>query len=233
MTFFREYSTILIMNEKIRDIIKNHEREYEKYYSLLVEWNGKFNLTAITDRSEVYVKHFADSLLGEPFIPENARVLDVGTGAGFPSLPVKIARPDIKLTLNDSLLKRIGFLREVISELGLTGVETIHSRAEDLTDREYYDCVVSRAVAPLNVLCEYCLPFVKPGGTFIAYKADECEEETAAAANAIAVLGGNAARIEKVRLDENTVRSLVIIEKRRPTPGKYPRGKNLPRKSPL
>lgn len=221
------------MNEKIYDVIKNREREYEKYYSLLVEWNEKFNLTAITDRSEVYVKHFADSLLGEPFIPKNAKVLDVGTGAGFPSLPVKIARPDIKLTLNDSLLKRIGFLREVISELGLSDTEAIHSRAEDLKTREYYDCVVSRAVAPLNVLCEYCLPFVKLGGTFIAYKADECEEEIAAAENAVAVLGGKPARIEKVRLDENTVRSLVIIEKKRPSPGKYPRGKNLPRKSPL
>lgn len=233
MTFCAEYSTIHFMDAYIEEIIKAHESQFEKYFSLLTEWNEKFNLTAITEKEDVFVKHFADSLLGEPFIEKNAAVLDVGAGAGFPSLPIKIVRGDIKLTLADSLQKRVVFLREVICRLGLENVEAVHSRAEDLTERESYDCVVSRAVAPLNVLCEYCLPFVKTGGKFIAYKSDDCAEEIAAAEKAVSVLGGAGAQIVKVRLDENTVRSLVVIKKIAATPVKYPRGKNLPRKMPL
>ena len=206
---------------------------FEKYYRLLAEWNQKFNLTAITERDEVFVKHFADSLLGEEFVGENASVLDVGTGAGFPSLPIKIVRDDISLTLVDSLQKRINFLNCVLSELDIKKAEALHARAEDLSCRETFDCAVSRAVAPLSTLCEYCLPFVKTGGTFIAYKAENCEEEVASASKAAEILGGGRAEIFKRRLDENTERSFVIIRKVRPTPAAYPRGKNLPRKSPL
>lgn len=206
---------------------------FEKYYRLLAEWNQKFNLTAITERDEVFVKHFADSLLGEYLVPENATLLDIGAGAGFPSLPIKIVRDDISLTLVDSLQKRINFLNCVLSELGIKKAEAVHARAEDLSCREMFDCAVSRAVAPLSTLCEYCLPFVKTGGVFIAYKAENCEEEVASSSKAAEILGGERAEIFKRRLDENTERSFVIIRKVRPTPAAYPRGKNLPRKSPL
>lgn len=221
------------MEQRIEKLISDNTEKFEKYYEMLVEWNQKFNLTAITDREGVFVKHFADSLLGEKYVPENATVLDVGTGAGFPSMPIKIARSDVKLTLNDSLQKRIGFLNEVVSVLGLKDVETVHARAEDLKNREHYDVVLSRAVAPLNVLCEYCLPFVRIGGKFVAYKADDCAEEVAAAKNAIETLGGKLLGVDKIALDENTVRSFVVVEKTKKTDKKYPRGKNLPRKSPL
>lgn len=204
---------------------------FDTYYRLLTEWNEKFNLTAITERNAVYVKHFADSLLGEYLVPENATLLDIG--AGFPSLPIKIVRDDVTLTMVDSLKKRVNFLSCLIDELKLDKTTALHARAEDLNCRGSYDCVVARAVAPLNTLCEYCLPFVKTGGIFIAYKAGDCEEETAAAKNAVKILGGDKADIIKRRLDDDTVRSLVVIGKVTDSPAKYPRGKNLPRKSPL
>ena len=206
---------------------------FDTYYRLLTEWNEKFNLTAITERNAVYVKHFADSLLGEYLVPENATLLDIGAGAGFPSLPIKIVRNDVTLTMVDSLKKRVNFLSCLIDELKLDKTTALHARAEDLNCRGSYDCVVARAVAPLNTLCEYCLPFVKTGGIFIAYKAGDCEEETAAAKNAVKILGGDKVDIIKRRLDDDTVRSLVVIGKVTDSPAKYPRGKNLPRKSPL
>lgn len=206
---------------------------FDTYYRLLTEWNEKFNLTAITERNAVYVKHFADSLLGEYLVPENATLLDIGAGAGFPSLPIKIVRDDVTLTMVDSLKKRVNFLSCLIDELKLDKTTALHARAEDLNCRGSYDCVVARAVAPLNTLCEYCLTFVKTGGIFIAYKAGDCEEETAAAKNAVKILGGDKADIIKRRLDDDTVRSLVVIGKVTDSPAKYPRGKNLPRKSPL
>ena len=206
---------------------------FDTYYRLLTEWNEKFNLTAITERNAVYVKHFADSLLGEYLVPENATLLDIGAGAGFPSLPIKIVRDDVTLTMVDSLKKRVNFLSCLIDELKLDKTTALHARAEDLNCRGSYDCVVARAVAPLNTLCEYCLPFVKTGGIFIAYKAGDCEEETAVAKNAVKILGGDKADIIKRRLDDDTVRSLVVIGKVTDSPAKYPRGKNLPRKSPL
>lgn len=206
---------------------------FDTYYRLLTEWNEKFNLTAITERNAVYVKHFADSLLGEYLVPENATLLDIGAGAGFPSLPIKIVRDDVTLTMVDSLKKRVNFLSCLIDELKLDKTTALHARAEDLNCRGSYDCVVARAVAPLNTLCEYCLPFVKTGGIFIAYKAGDCEGETAAAKNAVKILGGDKADIIKRRLDDDTVRSLVVIGKVTDSPAKYPRGKNLPRKSPL
>ena len=196
---------------------------FDTYYRLLTEWNEKFNLTAITERNAVYVKHFADSLLGEYLVPENATLLDIGAGAGFPSLPIKIVREDVTLTMVDSLKKRVNFLSCLIDELKLDKTTALHARAEDLNCRGSYDCVVARAVAPLNTLCEYCLPFVKTGGIFIAYKAGDCEEETAAAKNAVKILGGDKADIIKRRLDDDTVRSLVVIGKVADSPAKYPK----------
>lgn len=221
------------MEQRIFEILNARSASFDTYYRLLTEWNEKFNLTAITERNAVYVKHFADSLLGEYLVPENATLLDIGAGAGFPSLPIKIVRDDVTLTMVDSLKKRVNFLSCLIDELKLDKTTALHARAEDLNCRGSYDCVVARAVAPLNTLCEYCLPFVKTGGIFIAYKAGDCEEETAAAKNAVKILGGDKADIIKRRLDDDTVRSLVVIGKVTDSPAKYPRGKNLPRKSPL
>lgn len=221
------------MEQRIFEMLNARSASFDTYYRLLTEWNEKFNLTAITERNAVYVKHFADSLLGEYLVPENATLLDIGAGAGFPSLPIKIVRDDVTLTMVDSLKKRVNFLSCLIDELKLDKTTALHARAEDLNCRGSYDCVVARAVAPLNTLCEYCLPFVKTGGIFIAYKAGDCEEETAAAKNAVKILGGDKADIIKRRLDDDTVRSLVVIGKVTDSPAKYPRGKNLPRKSPL
>lgn len=207
---------------------------FEKYYSLLTKWNEKINLTAITEKEEVFLKHFEDSLIGEKFIKKGSTVIDIGTGAGFPSLPIKIVREDIDLTLNDCLNKRLIFLNEVIKELGLKKVRTLHSRAEDLKREEKYDYAVSRAVARLSTLCEYCMPFVKVGGYFISYKANDCEEEIEEAKKAIQILGGEIEEIKEIKLsDESIVRKLIFIKKIKDCDKKYPRGKNLPKTKPI
>ena len=208
--------------------------KFDSYYSLLVEWNEKMNLTAITDYNEVFVKHFADSLIGEKFINPNSSVIDIGTGAGFPSLPIKIVREDISLTLNDCLNKRLIFLNEVINKLSLKKVRTLHSRAEDLSKKEKYDYAVSRAVASLNTLSEYCLPFVKEGGYFIAFKSKDTDEEIESSKKAIEILGGKIEEIKEITVpDTDIVRRLIFIKKIKPSPEKYPRGKNLPKTKPL
>ncbi len=225
--------------EKIKSVsnealASNAVEKFERYYALLVEWNERFNLTAITEKNDVFVKHFLDSISAAPLIPQNARVLDIGAGAGFPSLPLKIARDDLSVTCVDSVNKKVTFLGTVIDELGLKNARAIHSRAEDLP-KTGYDSVVSRAVASLNVLCEYCLPFVKIGGALIAYKSEKTDEELAAATNAIKILGGKVKEIRDVSdfVGGETTRKLIVIEKIAPTPPKYPRGKNLPRLKPL
>ena len=208
--------------------------QFEKYCSLLVEWNEKINLTAITEKDEVFTKHFVDSLIGEEFIKKNATVIDIGTGAGFPSLPIKIVREDINLTLNDCLNKRLIFLNEVINKLGLKNVSTLHSRAEDLNKNVKYDYALSRAVASLNTLSEYCLPFVKEGGYFIAYKSKDIYEELKNSEKAIEILGGKIEEVKEIEIpNTDIVRKLVFIKKIRQTPNKYPRGKNLPKTKPL
>lgn len=211
----------------------------EKYYKLLVEWNEKMNLTAITDPKEVAVKHFADSLsvLNYIDIPEGASMIDVGTGAGFPGLVLKIARPDIKLTLLDSLNKRLNFLKEVLTQLGLDA-KLVHLRAEEggrnIDYRECYDFAVSRAVAQLNTLCEYCLPYVRLSGSFIAFKAGEADEETSNASRAIQALGGRKKNEYKFDLPMNGgTRTLIEIEKIQPTPEKYPRQNGKIKAQPL
>ena len=212
---------------------------FEKYYELLLEWNEKINLTAITDPKGVAVKHFADSLSFFDYftLPEGASVIDIGTGAGFPGVVLKIVRPDIKLTLLDSLNKRFLFLRELMSQLGLEA-QFVQGRAEeygqDLNQRECYDFAVSRAVAQLNTLCEYCLPFVRLSGTFVAFKGGSCEEEVEIARRAIQVLGGQLKNVYSFVLPlEGGSRSLVEIEKIQPTPDKYPRNNGRIKAKPL
>ena len=211
---------------------------FDLYARLLCDWNEKINLTAITDPQEICVKHFADSLTVFNYIdiPQNASVIDVGTGAGFPGMVLKIARPDIRLTLLDSLQKRLNFLGVVLDELDLEA-ELIHSRAEeggqDLDLRESFDLVVSRAVAQLNILSEYCIPYVRLSGSFVAFKGD-ADGEIKSAKKAIGILGGKINNTFKFELPfEGGGRTLVEIEKVSPTPDKYPRQNGKIKSKPL
>lgn len=218
---------------------------FMKYYEMLVETNKVMNLTAITDYDEVCIKHFADSLsIVRSYDISKARdirILDIGTGAGFPGIPLKIAFPEIHITLLDSLTKRIRFLDDVIDALDLNesgSINTVDMRAEDYVKepdiRESYDLVVSRAVAGLNILCEYALPYVKTGGSFISYKGDNAPEEVSQADNAIKTLGGEIIDVNTFILpDSDITRTLINIKKTRPTPDKYPRKAGLPNKKPL
>jgi 16S rRNA (guanine527-N7)-methyltransferase len=213
---------------------------FDKYFELLVEWNKRMNLTAITDAREVAVKHMIDSLscYEEPYFPAGCTVADVGSGAGFPGIPLKIFRPDIKLTLLDSLQKRLTFLETAVHELSLSDVQMVHIRAEEAGRqkifRQKFTVVVSRAVARLNVLCEFCLPLVAVGCCFIALKGAQYAGEAEEAGRAVAVLGGKVARIKKVHLPGmEDVRAVIYIDKQAETPAGYPRRTGLPEKKPL
>ena len=210
-------------------LTENQYEQFQKYFELLAEWNKKMNLTAITDESGVALKHFADSLslLNFVDIPQNSSLADVGTGAGFPGVVLKIASPDIKLTLIDSLNKRLVFLGEVCAQLGIEA-ELIHSRAEDGARdeklRESFDFAVSRAVARMNVLSEYCLPYVKVGGAFCAMKGAQANEEFKESLNAINTLGGKLENKYFFELPENGgERAIAVVRKVKNTPQKYPR----------
>lgn len=215
--------------------------QLDKYYELLVEWNSFMNLTGITDYEEVMLKHYLDSLvLKLPINGENKHIklIDVGTGAGFPGLPLKIAYPEAEVVLFDSLNKRIKFLDEVINILGLKNVTTIHGRAEDGGRnpklREQFDVSVSRAVADLAVLSEYNLPFVKVGGYFVAYKSKDVDAEVEKSKKAISILGGEVEKVDKFTLPETDIeRALVYIKKVKNTGKKYPRKAGVPGKEPL
>lgn len=222
------------------ELTENQIEQFITYYEMLVEWNEFMNLTTITEYDEVMKKHFIDSisLIKAYDVTKEVTVIDVGTGAGFPGLALKIAYPNLKVTLLDSLNKRIQFLNAVIEKLGLQDVETVHGRAEDFAKpdklREKYDLCVSRAVANLSTLSEYCLPFVKVGGKFISYKSEKIAEEMVAAKNAIGLLGGKVENQVEFNLpDSDIYRNLFIIKKEKATPKKFPRKAGLPSKEPL
>jgi len=212
--------------------------QFRIYYEMLVEKNKVMNLTGITEWDEVLEKHFLDSisLIRAVDLNQELSVMDMGTGAGFPGIPLKIAFPNLKVTLADSLNKRVLFLQEVIDALKLECIEAIHGRAEDLARdkkyREQYDLSVSRAVANLSTLSEYCLPFVKIGGQFISYKSGEIEEEVASSKSAVFLLGGKVKEIVKFELGESG-RSFIVIDKVKGTPKTYPRKAGTPSKKPL
>ena len=216
------------------------QEQFVTYYEMLVEKNKVMNLTAITEFNEVLDKHFLDSIALARYVDLTTSIslIDLGTGAGFPGMPLKIMFPNLKVTLADSLNKRIVFLDEVIGELGLTDIQTVHARAEDLAHnpdyREQYDYCVSRAVANLSSLSEYCLPFVRIGGSFISYKSGEIEEELAAAKKAIFLLGGQFDRVIPFQLEGTDLnRSFVVIRKEKKTAKTYPRKSGMPTKKPL
>lgn len=209
-------------------ISDTQKQKFETYAKLLSEWNKKINLTAITEDTEVAIKHFIDSitLLKYADIKDNASVIDIGTGAGFPGIPLKIMRDDINLTLLDSLNKRLVFLDEVCNTIGIKA-QTVHSRAEESGQnplfREKYDVAVSRAVANLPALCEYCMPYVKVGGVFISMKGSDGENELENAKNAIAILGGKTESCETLTLPDGSTRTIITIRRIQPIPQKYPR----------
>lgn len=211
---------------------------FETYYDMLIDRNKVMNLTAITEFDEVMDKHFLDSvyLFRSIKLEADYKLIDIGTGAGFPGIPLKIVFPELKITLLDSLNKRVGFLNDLIEELNLNNIEAIHGRAEDIArDKAYrasYDIAVSRAVANLSTLSEYCLPFVKIGGKFVSYKSGDCADEVDNAKAAIHLLGGKINKIDEFSYSNNS-RSFIVIDKVMNTSSKYPRKAGLPSKKPL
>lgn len=211
---------------------------FETYYDMLIDRNKLMNLTAITEFDEVMDKHFLDStyLFRSIKLEADYKLIDIGTGAGFPGIPLKIVFPELKITLLDSLNKRVGFLNDLIEELNLNDIEAIHGRAEDIARnkayRASYDIAVSRAVANLSTLSEYCLPFVKIGGKFVSYKSGDCADEVDNAKAAIHLLGGKINKIDEFSYSNNS-RSFIVIDKVMNTSNKYPRKAGLPSKKPL
>lgn len=215
--------------------------QFERYFQLLVEWNEKMNLTAITQREEVYLKHFYDCLMvlwNMPLEDYALQLCDVGAGAGFPSIPLKIAHPELQVTIVDSLQKRLTFIEHLAEELGLEGVSCVHGRAEDVGQnpayRGQFDIVTARAVASLNVLAEYCLPLVKIGGQFLALKAQKSDQELEEARAAISILGAKLIKVTEDQLPvESADRRYILIQKTKETPNKFPRKAGKPAKNPI
>lgn len=212
--------------------------QFYKYMNLLIEWNEKMNLTAITEPKEIILKHFIDSIMILKYIDDNSKLVDVGTGAGFPGVPLSIMNPTLKITLVDSLNKRLIFLQEVVKELNLKNIEIVHARAEEFGQnknyREKFDIATSRAVANLATLSEYLVPLVKIGGKIISMKASNAKEEINDAQKAIEVLGGKIEKIEEFDLPESDIgRTIIIIDKNKCTPAIYPRKAGTPAKEPI
>lgn len=214
--------------------------QFDAFTALLLEWNQKFNLTRITDPAEIAVKHYLDSLsaLSVVEMPPDASVIDVGTGAGFPAIPLKIALPNLRMTMLDSTRKRLVFLETAVRELGLSDVKIVHARAEDAGRdkalRERFDFSVSRAVARLSLLAEFCIPFCRVGGKFIAYKGPGAGEEIAEAEKAVRTLGGEIESVREFDLPGSDLgRTLIVVKKSRPTPARYPRKPGVPEREPL
>lgn len=213
---------------------------FDRFTELLLEWNEKFNLTGITEPEEIAVKHHLDSLslLCVTTPAQKCTLIDIGTGAGFPGIPLKIARPDLRLTLLDSVRKKLTFLETAINELHLDDVELVHARAEDLGRqpgyREYFDMAVSRAVSRLNTLAELCMPFCRVGGEFVAYKGPDIRDELSEASKAIHILGGDEPSARSINLPPDGLRrTLVVVRKSRPTPRAYPRKAGIPERQPI
>ncbi|HAA43494.1 MAG TPA: 16S rRNA (guanine(527)-N(7))-methyltransferase RsmG [Ruminiclostridium sp.] len=238
-----ENELIKLLKDGASEFNINLEKEdiesFFKYKETLLKWNKNINLTAITDDRDIIIKHFIDSISVVPYIGKDLKkVIDVGTGAGFPGIPLKIIEKDLNVTLLDSLEKRTKFLNEVIEKLDLKNIEVIHSRAEDKgvsgDFREKFDLALARAVANLPVLLEYCLPFVKTGGTFIAMKGSDIQEELDNSKKALEILGGEIKDVIKFNLPSTDIkRNIIIIKKFRHTPTKYPRKSGKPSKAPL
>ena len=235
-SFFIEFSK---KASEIQIELSNKQiNQFYKYMQLLLEWNKKMNLTAIEEPKEIILKHFIDSLTIRKYVEENEKILDIGTGAGFPGIPLKIVEGEKEVVLIDSLNKRISFLKEVISNLELNKIEVIHGRAEEVVKqnnrREKYNIVTSRAVARLNVLIEYMLPFIAIGGKCICMKSTDIEEEVQEARKAINILGGEIEKIDTFILPESDIkRKIVVIKKVKSTPSKYPRKAGTPSKDPI
>lgn len=237
---FEKFKEIIVQYSNELNIELN-EMEIDKFYryqKLLLEWNEKINLTAITAPEEIVLKHFIDSLTIEKYLKKGAYIVDVGTGAGFPGIPLKIVRKDVKVVLVDSLNKRISFLNTLIKELELENVIAVHSRAEEFGKngeyREAFDMATSRAVANLSTLSEYLLPLVKIGGISVCMKGSEIKEELEHSKKAIAILGGKDINVDEFNLPNSDIkRNIVIIKKADRTPSKYPRKPGVPSKEPI
>lgn len=236
---YEEFKSELIKQLKKIDIEIDEEKviKFYKYMNLLIEWNKKINLTAIVEEKDIIIKHFLDSLTISKYINRNQKVMDIGTGAGFPGIPLKIVQENINMNLVDSLNKRITFLNEVVNKIELKNIVAIHSRAEDLAKieehREKYDIVVSRAVAKLNTLLEYMMPFIKVGGTCICMKGSNIEE-LEESKKAIEILGGKLEKVDEIVLPNTDIkRNNIIIKKIKNTPKGYPRKAGIPTKTPI
>lgn len=233
---------VLELSKHNFELTNKQKQQFKLYFKMLIEVNEHVNLTRITEEDEVYLKHFYDSVtplftFGAVF-KDGATLCDVGAGAGFPSIPLKILKPGLKVTIVDSLQKRLNFLKDLISELGLTDVELVHGRAEDVGQnklyRERFDIVTARAVARMSVLSEYCLPLVKKGGYFVALKGPKAEDELDDGKKALEVLGGKLIKDEELTLPESEEeRTLVLVQKVKSTPKKYPRQAGTPRRKPI